>query len=180
MALFTVQVFKHLGATKWTNVYHLDAVDLASAVAATDHIKALEQAIHYNVVNIDYARVSTFAEGDNVFETVPINATGGRDLAGVDYLPLFNTMRVDISVDGGGRPSRKYYRIPIPESFNSNGNLDSAQVSFLEGAVQTAITDLAADATPLVDPDGQEWNIATGFHQVQMRQLHRKRRRSSP
>jgi hypothetical protein len=179
MAMWTIQTFKKLGPTaarSWTNVYHVRADTSADAITAAGTIVVMEKAIHKSDAYFTNVRVSTTAEGDDEFYTIVENEAGGVTRA-TEMLPLFNTVRVDIGVAGGGRPSRKYYRPPIEEAENTDGSLTGSAITFYEDAVQGLIDDLVAAGTPLVDPDDQEWVGAAVQAAIQMRQLHRKRKK---
>lgn len=179
MALYRIEIFKSIGEEKWENVYLVDAGSLEAAVAAGAIIYPVEEDFHSTSVLFDYMRVSTVAEGDDIYTTVPLNTNGARGTAG-DLLPLFNTLRADIQVAGGGRPSRKYYRGVIGESDQSAGIVASGIRTQVVTDLQSAIDDLSALGTPLVDPDSQEWVTPTAALRVQMRQLRRGARRTPP
>jgi hypothetical protein len=86
-------------------------------------------------------------------------------------------------VEGFGRPSRKYYRLPLAEDEVANALIGGTTLSGVEAAVTGAITavDTAGGGDgELVDPDGQSWIVATAQQKIQMRQLHRRRRRAAP
>jgi hypothetical protein len=174
-----VQVFKHLGTTKWSNTYLLAAPDMDTAVAATtDAIIPGEKAFHRDIVTFDSARVSTYAEGDDEFVTIPINDTGDVATSGAQYLPLFNCTRVDISTSTGGRPSRKYYRIPVMEGDQQDGVFVSGYQSAINGFVQDILDGISTAGCTWVDPDSQALDTPSCVGAVQMRQLHRRRRRT--
>lgn len=183
MAAFRLQVFKQLTGSdrEWSNTYELEAVDLAEAVLIVPSIAAMEQDIHTSDVTITRALVNDKDPGTDVFSTIALNLTGTRTGGGDGaYLPLFNTIRVDINVEGGGRPSRKFYRCPVLESDQQAGFVDPGVLGTIVGLVQAQIDANIGNAPRLVDPDGQGWIEAVGFAKVQMRQLHRKRRKTTP
>jgi len=183
MAQFRIQVFKRLGSNprEWSNTYRVDAADLDTAVTLVPSIGSMEQQLHLDNVTITRALVSDVNPATDVFATVPMNLTGSRS-GGSDgaWLPIFNTMRVDISVVGGGRPSRKFYRGPILESDQQGAFLSPTVVSLLTDQLNGLIAVAETNSTPLIDPDGQEWDTAVGQSAVQMRQLHRKRKKATP
>lgn len=179
MPLFTIQIFKHLSSTpdrEWTNVYHVFRSGIPEAEDDAQAIATMEQSIHQGVVQFSRARVSTTVEGDSVFSVVPLGFAGAG--AGSDLLPLFNTVRVDVLTSNLGRPDRKYYRLPIDEGGQTNGVLTSAVQSTVQSAVQSLIDDLNATEGVLVAADTGIWQTATVITAVQMRQLHRRRRRA--
>jgi hypothetical protein len=184
MALYTVQVFKNLDVNPdrhWTNVYHVDAAGLDDAVLAVDPIVTGEVSFHRSNIVFSSARVSTTAEGDNTFTVVPLNENGGRGISSDQAIPLFNTVRVDIARSTAGRPDRKFYRLPICENDQANFILDSGLQSSIASAVDGMIAAVAAlgSGQKLVGRLGGDWVSAVVAPAVQMRQLHRKRRRSS-
>jgi hypothetical protein len=181
MAAFLVQVFKThpLENRPWSNVYRINAADLTAAVDGAVIIIPAEQAFHNAATQFTYARISSAVEGDDVYTTFPINEGGDRtDPA--DNLPLWNTVRVLINVFGGGRPSQKFYRLPLGEGDVNNYVIQSGVITLIQSTLTTLIDDMDNNGTPLQDPDGQNWGAVTVQERVQMRQLHRKRRRSTP
>jgi hypothetical protein len=178
MPTHEVQVFKHLGQTKWTNVYHLVAASDTDAIAAANAIIAGEKAFHRDVVTFDYCRVSSSDPDDDSFSIITINDTGDVATSGAQYLPLFNCTRVDITVATGGRPSRKYYRIPVMEGDQQDGVFVAGYQTAINAAVQNIMDDVSAAGPTIVDPDDQPWDVPSCVGAVQMRQLHRRRRRT--
>lgn len=182
MALFILQIFKEGYGEKWSNTYTLEASALAACLPLVDPVVDMEKSIHKEGVEFTYARVSDMVAGNDNFFTKPINDFGDVT-ATAPILPLFNTCRVDIDVEGFGRPSRKYYRLPLAEDEVANALIGGTTLSGVEAAVTGAITavDTAGGGDgELVDPDGQSWIVATAQQKIQMRQLHRRRRRAAP
>jgi hypothetical protein len=92
------------------------------------------------------------------------------------YLPLFNVMRVDLS-PAMGRPSRKFYRIPVPESAQDNGQFVAGWTSGING---NFIPQLLA-VNGLCDESGNDIVTIGMSPTVGMRQLRRgSRRRTQP
>lgn len=181
MPFFTLQIFKEGYGEKWSNTYTLEASGLAACLPLVDPVFQMEKSIHKSGVAFTYARVSDHVAGNDAFFVVPLNDFGAVT-ATASILPLFNTCRVDIDVEGFGRPSRKYYRLPLAEDEQAAGLIGGVTLSGIEAAVTGAIT--AVDSAgggdgELSDPDGQAWVVATAVQKVQMRQLHRKRKRSA-
>ena len=179
MPVFTVQLFKNLTAVpdrEWTNVYHVFADTLSAASALSAPIAEFEQSIHMNTVTISRARVSTLAPGDDAFNIIPLGLVGAATEA--EYLPLYNTVRADIATAAGGRPDRKYYRLPLGENGQHNGVLEDAVREGVQSQLQDLIDTMNAESGVLVSADTGIWETAAVAAQVQMRQLHRKRRRT--
>lgn len=176
--LFTVQVFKNLVASpdrEWTNVYHVEAPNLAAAVTAAAPIPVAEISVHQSVVNVSRMRISTSVEFDSIYEIVPIDSLGAG--AGSDFLPLFNCVRVDVHTASPGRPDRKYYRPPIEEGGQTNFVLTTATQNAFQSMVNNLISTMNTSSPVLVSNQGDAWVSATCIAPVQMRQLHRKRRK---
>jgi hypothetical protein len=180
MALFSAQVFKEGHGEKWSNRYIIEASGLAAAVACHGPIVEGELSVHKSTVTITAIRISDLNPATDQFVVVPYNSAG-LVTATADILPLFNTCRIDVEVEGFGRPSRKYYRLPLAEDEQDDGVLSSVTGTAVADMVTQMITDVdtaGGGDGELVDPDGQSWISATHFTKVQMRQLHRRRRRS--
>jgi len=180
MTMFRVQVFKTITGSdrEWSNTYLCEAPDIDTVVAVLPDVLADEAQMHLDNVTVTRARVSDTVVGTDVFAIVTGNLIGSRGTAETgDWLPLYNTIRVDIDVAGGGRPSRKYYRSPVLESENDGGFLAGATQTFFDTAVGQIITTFETGSAPLVDPDGQTLVTPHTSNRIQMRQLHRKRKK---
>lgn len=178
MPLFKVEIFKQYQNENWANVYHLRAADIDEAASGVPILVAAERAIHLNTTEFVSARVADIAEGTDVFYSIPLGGFGSVG-PGEAALPLWNTIRVDFAVTGGGRPSRKFYRGRLDETASSYLTVVTAVANQIDTELTDMITDLAANGTPYVDVDDQLVNNAVVYPRVQMRQLHRKRRRAA-
>jgi len=173
--LWQVDIQKRLGTEYWTNIYHCGRSNLAAAQAFADTIVVMERQLHMtDVVFVSY-RVSPFP-GPSEGTVTPLGVFGLQTQA--DYLPLFNVLRVDFPVTSG-RPSRKYYRMPMAEANQVNGALTPAALTGFQAIVEPFITD--PNASGWCDIDGQ---LITGIRiapNVGMRQLRRgSKRRLQP
>lgn len=180
MPLFRCQIFKRIFGTdrEWSNTYTINATDLATAVAAADPIPNREANFHADNIVFTRMRLSDLVPHTDVFTVVPLALLGSAyTVADNDFLPLFNCVRVDISVDGGGRPSRKYYRPPVGEQWQTKTVLDTTVRSLFHDEVVGMIADVISGGAQLVDPDGQAWSTPATFPAVAMHQLHRKRKK---
>lgn len=178
MAIYIIQLFKQLGNEKWSNRYLIESAVLQDAVNAVGSISARERNFHATNVQFTHARVSTLAQGDEIFQTVPLNVAGVMTVDG-GQLPLWNCVRVDINV-GAGRPSRKFYRCPIDEGRTENGAVSGTFRTAIEADINALIDDVQTlDSSSLVDPDGQAWVDGTVHNLLVNRKLHRRRRKVS-
>jgi len=176
---FLVQIFKThpLEPREWSNDYVVDAGTLEAGVAALAIIYVAESSFHNVATQFTHAIVSSTTPFDNVFQSVPLNTPGERtDPA--DNLPLWNTLRLDVSAAGGGRPGRKFYRLPLGESDVSNYIIGSGLLGDVKTAMDGVISDLSGLGSPWLIGEGREALETFPFNKVQMRQLHRKRRRT--
>jgi len=180
MPLFKIQIFKKLEGSdrEWSNVWICDATDLATVVAGMPDFGSNEAQFYLDNVIVTRARVSDTLPDTDVFSIVTLDLEGTRGTAGDgDWLPLFNTVRIDIDVEGGGRPSRKYIRPPLLESDQSRGILEDTVITYFTTVANQAIEVASTGSFPMVDPDGQTLITSHAQANVQMRQLHRKRKR---
>lgn len=176
---FLVQIFKShpLEPRAWSNDYVVDAGTLETGVAALAIIYAAESTFHNAATTFTHALVSSTVEFDNVFQSVPLNSPGERANP-ADNLPLWNTVRLDVTATGGGRPGRKFYRLPLGESDVANYIIDSGLAGEIKSAMDGVIADLAALGVPWLVNGERAASETNVFAKVQMRQLHRKRRRT--
>jgi len=170
-----IQMFMtQTGDRFWTNVFFVNALTLADASIAASTLIGPALADQMDG-SFKVVKALTSHLADNSFESVPLNITGA--LSGSAFLPLFNTIRMLISVTGSGRNDSKYLRGGVTEARQINAQLDSAVVTAMESTWNTLIADMTASGVDLVDNEGNAWQIATCQQAVQMRQLHRKRKK---
>lgn len=173
MARFQIDIEKRLASEFWSNVYQIQAPDLANAEAFGQFLVTAERASTGTPVLFTRYRTSSVAMNDGVYAITTINQNGQRTMNSI--LPLFNTLRLDLNTSPG-RPSRKYYRAMLDE-FDISGDVITT-TPFLP--LTLALSDLfaeTAEMTGLVDPQGQLFNSITIHPFVQMRQLRRSRRK---
>lgn len=172
-----IEIFKSYSNHTWENVYLIQAGELTNLVEMAQALADMERVFHWTGVRFDYARISTYAAGDNNYTTVPLGVFGQKALSS-NPLPLFVTARVDVLVVGSGRPSRKYYRGVLQEDdINFDVVIESKRQE-----IDTAINLLIAGTgevpdVPLVDPQDQSWSAAVTAIKPQSRQEHRGSKR---
>ena len=173
MPLFQVDIEKRLGSEFWTNVYLLNADVLGTAVTFGGSVATAERGFHSDLVSFTRYRVSSVAQGDGIYSIVPIGQNGQR--SGVGVLPLFNTLRMDMTAQTG-RPSRKFYRGVLGEGDINGEAVDTTP--FVQGANDiAALFASTEDPFGLVDPQSQLFTGIVIHRFVQMRQLRRSTRR---
>lgn len=168
-----IQIVKSLGMEVWSNDWLTDDVLMLDAQDLANELIAFEKSIHTTDVLFQYCRISSMIENDRVFRHFTINLPG---LVGAgDYLPLYCTVRMDMSTEDSD-PCRKYFRIPVKESDQTNGAFLSGYMSTLGASIISGL------ATPgvlshIVSGKGNSCDGAAIFPRVQMRQLNRRRRK---
>jgi len=177
MATFKIDVQKTDGLFFWSNRYFVDSPDLGLAHStAVEVIAEVESHIHNDRVTIDKVRTSTITPGDNIFLSTVLNLA--CDFADDAIpLPLFNVVRVDLTV-GLGRPGRKFYRLNWGANRVVAGfKWDATSISSVTAAIDTMRVNADGAGTPIIDEGGELWTDATGFQPIGMRQLRRGSRR---
>lgn len=179
MATFRTQVFYILGTTgKWTNVYHTSAADILTAANAWATV-----AEPYLVTMLDenavIAKYLTSDPGSDDFIIDPRN-TPGESTGGSNLLPLFNSVKVYLDPAGFGRPDYKFVKGFLSTDLISAGVILSGAVGVVQDAFDGMIADMATAGAPLCADDGALYSVASVQTRVQMRQEHRKRKKTIP
>lgn len=174
MNLWVVDVEKRLGEEYWTNVYHLNAPSLADAEVAALAIVGRERSMHRDNVSFTKVRVRPKLLPAGGGTVVATGGTGQLSSTGQNILPLFNVARVDF-LTSVGRPSRKYFRLPIVANDAVNGTLNAT----ITGIINTYAAGMVGDAR-FVDPQGQPFIGSFVDTRVAMRQLRRGAKRKLP
>lgn len=174
-ATHRVEIRKNLGAANWSNDYLIQATDMDDAVATANALVTMERHLHYDNILFVFVRVSQNNPLTRVFRHIGLNVYGLQSLGGAEYLPLFCTVRVDFTTDNSD-PSRKYYRMPVMEAWQSNGVISGTQVTALNALLTTYFLGSVAGDN-IYTPKG---NLVTGaavYPNVQMRQQHRRHKK---
>lgn len=179
MPIFRTQVFYKRGAQgKWSNVWHNEAADIPTLQAAwsSTGIPDLQPMLDSSAV-IERFLISDL-DGD-LFVSTNVNAAGTSTASG-DTLPLFNSVKVLFSDGGLGRPDLKYMKGLVTESVQTDGELSNTFQAAVDVLMTTLLNDMAGEATPFTSITGDEYVSASVQPAVQMRQMHRKRKKSVP
>lgn len=173
MPKWSVDIEKLLRGEYWTNRYWVKDDNMAQALISADMLYTSERAIHKNNVLFTKLRVSDGLPNTDVYQIVNLNTFGVQVPQG-DELPLFCIVRVDFNTEGGGRPSRKYLRLPLNDvNMVAEGKLDT---EFIGGIMEYYATPLVGFAS-YVDVDEQNIVSASVWPWVGMRQLRRGSKR---
>ncbi len=177
MATFRIQVNYVLGTTgKWSNVWHITAADMAeAAVACTDVM--LDRLVS---VLSTTAVLKSFLVSDPAspaFTTLDVNASGTNGDTG-SLLPLFNSCKVLFPQADFGRPDLKYLKGFVGENVQTAGVIDSGSITAVDTAMVGLLTDMDGNGTPVCNESGVQYTVVEVQPAVQMRQLHRKRKKT--
>lgn len=162
-----IEKYHQTSAEYWVNRYFINAASMADATLASNGVVDAEKALYTSDVMITKSHIDDNVPNTINFETTIRNITGTRPSVAGDRMPLFNVARVDFSVAGGGRPSRKYLRSVLYE-------LDASFTSIVAGVVtmlQTYADSVAASG--VCDPQGQDFISGSPWKAPAMRQLRR-------
>lgn len=157
----------------WSNVYHFDVDDAATAISRGVAAGVAEMAVSYAPVTVTRVHAVNTINSDDVATTNP-GDSGALDPTGLGGpLPLFNTIRV-VFTDALGRPEQKYLRLAANTHNIENGIWSSEFVTF----VQENYADDVAALPGYCSPAGQDVTAGTALAAVQIRQLgwHRRPR----
>lgn len=121
-------------------MYHLQqAYDSATAKTEAEALVAMERFFTLPSILFTHYSISDNVEDTDAYFTYPLNVFGQSGATG-DQAPLFNTLRIDFTKLGGGRPGRKYYRGALTESVvQAFGRLDPAWYAQLVTQIQTTM-----------------------------------------
>lgn len=177
MPVFRVQIFYQLGATgKWSNVYHVRGADLVT-VQGSVNANMVPTLLTILDPTAQITRVLVSDESSSAFVENAVGSNGSFADSG-SLLPLYNSLKALFATDGLGRPDLKYYKGVVGENLQSAGVLSPTTVTGFDTILTGMLNDMAGDATPLVSESDDEWTAVSIQADVQMRQMHRRRRRA--
>lgn len=177
MTLYRLQVFYQRGeGNKWSNVYHSNADSLATLTAnfVTDMQAKLLSSLD---PSCRLTKILASSTVDATFSEVSIEEVGTHFGSGTLY-PLWNCVKLFFSTAGLGRPDYKYLKGFVGEDNVDSDVIDGGQLIDLVDDFQAMIDDMSSDGTPLVSNEGDIWLTCTAQPGVQMRQMHRRRKKT--
>lgn len=179
MATTRLQVFYQIGeGEKWSNVYHVDTTTITDALTAfTSHMQATLLGMLHSSARITKVLSSSLI--DDTFQELSVEEAGTSAFTD-SRLPLFDCVKLLISTAGLGRPDGKFLKGWLTEGNSASGAIDSIPLDELLGDFQQMIDDMASESTPFVSDTGDEWAIVSASPNIQMRQMHRRRRHVTP
>jgi hypothetical protein len=180
MAIWEVRSVQQYGDRFWENIWHVDIgtdTDVDSSL-----LTAIEDfAVAMLLENYSVARIVRRPAGStDAFIEFLVGAAGARALAGHFALPLFNTVRILLGA-GIGRPGIKYLRglLQNADIIDEQNHIDPALISYVNTHLDTLLN-AATDAGQLFVVGAADKAVATAApdSSVEMRQLHRKRKKT--
>jgi hypothetical protein len=177
MTIFRSQIFFSCDTfLKWSNVYHVSASTLA--IASSSWLTALPFLVDllHDTCLLERILTSSLTTGDFI-QTV-YNETGD-DVSGGTLLPLYNAVKVLVQPANLGRPDVKFLKGFLTEDKHSQFELASGVATAVDVIFQNMIDAMTANTTPLTSENGDLWVSSSVQPAVQMRQLHRRRRRQT-
>jgi hypothetical protein len=177
MAVFRVQVFYARAINeKWTNVYHVESASLTDAAANVDTAMTANLLSILNV-SCQLVKYLISDSASPAFIETPKNLAGTNSDGGT-MLPLFNSVKVRFPTAALGRPDYKYYKGFITEDSHVAGELTSGTQVTIFGALQNMLADMVIAGDTFVSHEGDLWSDPVVQPAVQMRQMHRKRKKT--
>jgi hypothetical protein len=177
MATTRLQVFYQEGeGAKWTNVYHVDVDTLTDAITA---FTSVMQAYLLTLLHSSCRIVKVLASSmtDDTFVEASIEEPGTSAFTD-SRLPFFDCVKTIISTTGLGRPDIKFMKGWLTEGNSSSGSVDSIALTAFLDNFNNMIQDMIDNSTSLVSDTGDQWAVATAPPTIQMRQMHRKRKKT--
>lgn len=178
MPIFRIQVnYTFQTTNKWSNVWHATASGMPAIAAAV--VTEMEGPL-LNLLSTSCILKSFLIseEGTDAFFTVDRNSAGLYSSSG-PLLPLWNTVKVVFPPSNFGRPDLKYFKGVVGENVQTDGILNSNILGDADAAVESLIDAMDTNSTPLCSKDGDLYETAQVQPAVQMRQMHRKRRKKA-
>lgn len=173
MALYKVTVYKTNTdpyQLSWTNVYHVDALGINTALDAAENIAEGEKLFYTADTVIDKVSAQDGVVGGPI-KYRGLNIGGDRPSDPGNLLPLFNTLRESL-IDDEGNKNIKYYRGVLTEGDVAGGRINT---DFLIDTVGPAMAAILATLGLRTKEDFPVTSNAF-WPFVQMRQLSWQRR----
>lgn len=157
-------------------MYHIRATSIADARSS---LASIGVPFFRSLLHPANTLVSTLlsALGDNTFISDSVELSG-LSADGGSLLPLFNSAKVLASTSATGRPDYKFLKGYLTETLTEDGQIETTARNGIQNAFQDFVTDMQAEDTPIVSESDDLWGIISVRGPVQMRQEHRRRRRT--
>lgn len=182
MGIWENRVVYRYGDRFWENIWHVDVGALEDM--PPDLTLALETFAIQTLLDIFTVErvVRRPAGSSDAFIEVLVGAAGALALGSNKVLPLWNTIRVLLQV-GAGRPGIKFLRGILTQAsiVDEANHIDSGTISLIQDRLNTLFNAAStAGCDFVVGEDNKPATTAQPATLIQMRQQHRKRRRTTP
>lgn len=177
MAQFEVEITFDYGDRHWQNRWDVDAADIATVLDGADFFKNRHKAMLLGLYTLARMVVRPPASRGEFFEVV-WNIPGDRGFSGLDPLPLFNTVFTALETAAGGLPGKKFFRgLLLASDLEPSGLLNPSIQTLVNTQVGGLIADLAGIGVTIALSNDKVVTFPSTQASVQMRQLHRKRKK---
>lgn len=181
MAVWEVRAVNQYGDRFWENVWHIDVgadTDVDPAVLSALQTFSINMLLTiYSVARI----VRRPAGSTDEFIEILVGAAGTRGLAGSFALPLFNTVRILLAA-GAGRPGLKYIRglLKAVDIIDEQNHIDDDLITYVNEQLDIVLNALSDAGQQFVIGAADKPVVsAEPDTTVEMRQLHRKRKKTT-
>lgn len=178
MALFEVEVTFDYGDRHWQNRWDVEATDIATVFGMAGFFKDAHIALLLDIYTLARVVVRPAGVSGAFFEQV-YNLPGSKSPGGNVVLPLFNTVFIALETVLGGLPGKKYLRgFLLNTDLNPDSTIKAAELPGIAAAIGTLIANVAGAGGAIVLSNDKEVTDVSVQEAVQMRQLHRKRKKT--
>jgi len=181
MAVWENRVVYRYGDRFWENVWNIDVgseTDVPSAVTLALETFAIQTLL--NIFTVE--RVVRRPQGSHdEFIEVLVGAAGALAIGSNKVLPLWNTVKVLLNA-GAGRPGIKFLRGILTQAslVDEQNHIDGGTVALVQDRLTTLFNAFSDAAVTLVIGAGDKPAVSPLVSDtVQMRQQHRKRKKST-
>ena len=173
MPVFQVDIQQTFAAIYTSNVYHIEASDIAQAATRGLAVAQVHRALLPTVFTIDAIRVSSLPADDGIFSSTPVNMPGLRS-TGTQVLPQWNRFMINFNV-GYTFLNRKFF-LGVLEGDQVDGVVVDATRTFIQDNYIAPLISLGY----VCSKDGTLYIFGAVSPYVAMRQLRRRKRRPVP
>lgn len=177
MPVTRIQVFYQRGeGDKWTNVYHANGSTLPVVRDAVVSAM-LPQLLDLLAPSCRIVKFLVSSLSDDTFLEQSVEQAGTGALTD-SLLPFWNCAKVLIQTASLGRPDIKFMKGLLTEDITESGVIDSTLITDIVSDFNTMIGDMEDASAILCADDGGVWETVSVQPTIQMRQMHRRRRRT--
>lgn len=178
MALFEVEVIFNYGDRHWSNRWDVEADDIATVTGMFDIFHDTHLDLLLTIYTLGRILVRPAGERDAFFERV-YNEAGHVTIGSDSPEPLFNTIRVLLNTAVGGRPGQKFLRgLLVAGHLLPSGAISGTILAVVFTKISGLIAGVETLGGHIVLTNDKQVDSPSVQSSVQMRQLHRKRKKA--